>query len=1001
MDDLRILHIEDEVMLNNLVKGLLAHQAPFSCQIFWAESLAKGLEIIAGRPLDLILLDLYLADSQGLATLAAVRSAAPHVPIVVITGQQDSELTAQMLGQGAQEYLEKSELTSKVLFRVIRYAIERKRNEEHLILQQVEMAEQVVQATAELLDANQLLKREIAERLHVEQALRQSEAHYRVLTESITDVIWTCGLDFKFKYISPPVTRLLGYLPEELLGQRCHDILVPASETVATQALQREMEKVKNSCDGGAPSSFGMELELKRQDGATVWAEARATFLCGADDRPREMLVVVRDITEARRIHTELQRNYDIQRVLNSLLSITLDDDPENEFLTKALNLLLEVPWLTLESKGAIFLVEDDPEMLVMKAYGGLAEPIVKACSRIPFGSCLCGRAAATCQTVFADRVDDRHETTYQAMAPHGHYCVPMLVGGEVIGIINLYLHHGHKPQEAEKEFLASYANALAVAIARRKAEKALRAGEARMRTFFELLPDPVVVYDLEGRVLSLNSGFEKTFGWSRVELLGKRMDFVPAEALPGTMANLEKIKNGDSVRGFETKRLTQDGGMLDVLLNTAPLFEEGRQTGNIVVLRDITQTKAAEKALRESEARYRNLVEAIPEGIVTVAADRTVTYVNQPYASMMGYAIDEMIGKQLESLFDPEGLEILRRQWVLRQQGGKEPYEATMTRKDGARLFVMIYPRPLFSEQGHFQGTTALVTDVTQRKILESQLLQAQKLEAIGQLAAGIAHEINTPTQYVTDNTRFLRDSLQDLLTLIDSYNQLADLAREQGLFRQALAELDDLRQQLDLEYLTREIPTAVEQTMEGLDRISNIVRSMKEFAHPGPVTKTTVNLNRAIENTVMVARNEWKYVAEVEMDLDQDLPPVPCLAGEINQVILNIIVNAAHAIANVVGENADEKGTIRITTRRLDGQVELRVSDTGPGIPAEIRDRVFEPFFTTKEPGKGTGQGLAIAHRAIVDKHKGGISFETEEGRGTTFVIRLPLDLGEAEEA
>jgi PAS domain S-box-containing protein len=510
-----------------------------------------------------------------------------------------------------------------------------------------------------------------------------------------------------------------------------------------------------------------------------------------------------------------------------------------------------------------------------------------------------------------------------------------------------------------------------------------------------------VVVYDLEGRVLSLNSGFEKTFGWSRAELLGGRMDFMPAQALPGTIANLEKVKNGESVRGFETQRLTKDGGLLDVLLNTAPLFEEGRQTGNIVVLRDITQTKAAERALRESEARYRTLVEAIPEGIVTVSADRTVTYINQPYAAMMGYTVDEVIGKKLETFFDADGLEVIRRQWALRQQGGKEPYEATMASKDGARIFVMIYPRPLFSEQGQFQGTTALVTDITQRKILESQLLQAQKLEAIGQLAAGIAHEINTPTQYVTDNTRFLRDALQDLLMLVDSYNRLEGLAREQGLFAEALAELDDLREQVDLEYLTREIPTAVEQTMEGLERISNIVRSMKEFAHPGPVTKTAVNLNRAIENTVMVARNEWKYVAEVEMDLDPDLPLVPCVVGEINQVFLNVIVNAAHAIANVVGESAEKKGVIGITTRRLDGQAEIRISDTGEGIPAAIRDRVFEPFFTTKEPGKGTGQGLAMAHRAIVDKHKGGISFETEEGRGTTFVIRLPLEPGAAERA
>ncbi len=187
--------------------------------------------------------------------------------------------------------------------------------------------------------------------------------------------------------------------------------------------------------------------------------------------------------------------------------------------------------------------------------------------------------------------------------------------------------------------------------------------------------------------------------------------------------------------------------------------------------------------------------------------------------------------------------------------------------------------------------------------------------------------------------------------------------------------------------------MPTALRQSLEGVDRVATIVRAMKEFSHPGTLQKQEVNINHGIRNTITVSRNEWKYVAEIETDLDETLPAVPCLPGELNQVILNLIVNAAHAIRDRTGGDGT-KGTIRVTTRRADDWVEIRVTDDGAGIPAAIRDRVFEPFFTTKEVGKGTGQGLTIAHAVITKKHGGTLTFETEEGRGTTFIIRLPLD-------
>jgi len=279
------------------------------------------------------------------------------------------------------------------------------------------------------------------------------------------------------------------------------------------------------------------------------------------------------------------------------------------------------------------------------------------------------------------------------------------------------------------------------------------------------------------------------------------------------------------------------------------------------------------------------------------------------------------------------------------------------------------------------------------QSALMEVQLRQAQKLESIGQLAAGIAHEINTPIQYVGDNLRFLKEAFMEIDRMSALYQKVVDAASVNAVTPELLYEVRETAHHTDMEYLADEVPKAVQQGLEGVGRVASIVSAMKEFSHPGAKEKAHVDLNHAIETTVTIARNEWKYVADTELDLDPQLPPVPCLPGEFNQVILNLIINAAHAIADVVGDGSRGKGTITITTRRQNNEAEIRIQDTGKGIPEKARDRVFDPFFTTKAVGKGTGQGLAIAHSVVVDKHGGSIAFETAEGKGTEFVIRLPL--------
>ena len=392
------------------------------------------------------------------------------------------------------------------------------------------------------------------------------------------------------------------------------------------------------------------------------------------------------------------------------------------------------------------------------------------------------------------------------------------------------------------------------------------------------------------------------------------------------------------------------------------------------------------QKEHAESVARLAAIVESADAAIVSEDTNGIVLTWNRGAERIFGYSSDEMLGRRL-SILVPED----RRQEDeanmerLRQGATVDHVETTRLTKSGSLIHLLITISPIRDFAGRVCGMAHVGWDITLMKRLESQLSQAQKLESIGQLAAGVAHEINTPIQYIGDNTRFLETAFGDLV-------KLAAMPRETPIRPNRPASGEQEEADNILSYLQNEIPSAIAHMNEGIDQVARIVRAMKEFSHPGAVEKVPVDVNRAIESTVLVSRNEWKYVADLTTALARDLPLIPAVSGELNQVILNLIVNAAHAIGDVV-RNSDKKGLIHISTSRNDRFIEIRVRDTGCGIPESVRARVFDPFFTTKPVDKGTGQGLAIAHSVVVQKHRGSIRLESEVGHGTTFIIQLPL--------
>lgn len=287
-----------------------------------------------------------------------------------------------------------------------------------------------------------------------------------------------------------------------------------------------------------------------------------------------------------------------------------------------------------------------------------------------------------------------------------------------------------------------------------------------------------------------------------------------------------------------------------------------------------------------------------------------------------------------------------------------------------------------------HHEYISEQKKSMKEKEILHAQLLQAHKLESVGQLASGIAHEINTPTQFVSSNISFLDEAFVDVQKMVGTLiNANAQKALTGDVLTQAL-------ETADWPYLKNEIPLAIQQSQEGLSRVAHLVRAMKEFSHPGGKEAESVDINHLIATTVTVARNEWKYSSEVQLDLAPDLPGVFCLAGEIGQVLLNLLVNAAHAITEKLGRTPEDgKGLISITTMADDASVLIKIRDTGCGIPDFAKAKIFDPFFTTKAVGRGTGQGLAIAYDVVTRKHGGTLTFSTAVGEGTTFTIKLPI--------
>ena len=520
---------------------------------------------------------------------------------------------------------------------------------------------------------------------------------------------------------------------------------------------------------------------------------------------------------------------------------------------------------------------------------------------------------------------------------------------------------------------------------------------------FLEAVPDAIVVADARGRIVFANAQAERMFGYTKRELGELALEaLLPARFRQRHVEHFARDAASPHVRAMgaalELFGLRRDGAEFPVEISISPV-EAATGTVLIAAIRDATDRRRLEHerdlaatAAANARGDLQALLDHAPVMILAVDLQGRIEFINQTA--------------------NPSREPVVGMSWLRHVPPGQhavmESALATMLATGASQSFEVsgaVSGEPLRRYASHLGpirhgeeivGAVIVTQDITERAQAVAELAVAHRMSAVGTLAAGVAHEINTPIQFISDSVIYLRDAAGDVFGLFDRLIALhrAVTTGTQVAIADAAAAVSAALETSDLAFLREAVPPAFDRCVDGLAAVATIVRSMKEFARPSHEEMVPVDLNRAIETTLSVASHEYRYVAELVTELGE-LPLVTCHPGDINQVVLNIVVNAAHAIADRVA-GTDRKGRLGVRTWREADRAVIAISDTGGGIPESIRGSVFEPFFTTKELGRGAGQGLALAWSIVKHKHGGDLTFETAVGEGTTFVVKLPIDGG-----
>jgi two-component system NtrC family sensor kinase len=1011
-EKIRILLIEDNPGDARLIRELLAAKESALFDLEHADRLSTGLSRLAQGNVDVILLDLSLPDSHGLDGLNKICAQAPKVPVVVLSGLSDEAVTIKAVQEGAQDYLVKGSINRDLLVCSLRYAIERQ---------------------------------------HLRTALRESEARYRLFSDSVADVIWAADAEARITYVSPSIRRFLGYTVEETLKLKISDILTPDSTEQARRFVKWQM---KTFARGVQYPPASMTLEHVRNDGSTVWAEVMLSFMQDENGNVTRIMGVTRDITERKKAEEALRESETRFRTVfeGASLGIALVDFSAktlsmNHAFERMLGYSLE-EFRQLESNLKYLHPDDammDAKLYIEMVKGEREHYTVDKRYIRNDGEVIWGRQNLSVvrdangkPQYFIAMVEDiterkkaeealrRSEEYFKALTEDASEAIAVIDSNGIVRYESMSLARilGYKPEElisgnvfelihpddiqkatevftklmqtpdaaveaevrykhkdgswhhilgAGKNLLNNPAVSGIVVnyrdISERKhMEEALQTSERQYRLLAENVKDVIWTVDMNLRLTYTSPSITQLTGYRREEYMTKTLGEILTPASVKFVTNLfteelalEESGHSDLFRArtFEAELICKDGSTVPVEMKATGIRDaDGRPIGLLGVSRDISDRKSAEEALRQREKDYSILLESTHEGIIVVDAETLkVVFSNRHAALMFGFdpVLNDALGANILDFVYPEDREMVVKGFVedLYQRERRQRYDVRVKTKDAREIWVSA-----LGTRVEFQGRAAALLslrDVTKEKRMEDEkqkmeeeLLLAGRLAAVGELAAGVAHELNNPLA-----------AIQGFAQLLTKSNDSSEATKK------------------DLDTIYREA-----------QRAARITQDLLSFARKHKPERQIISINEALEKTLELRVHQMKVNnIELSVQLQPDVPLTMADFYQMQQVFMNIILNAEQAMIEAHG-----RGRLLVKTRAVDGVIQMTFIDNGPGIPKENLERIFDPFFTTKEVGKGTGLGLSVCY-GIIQAHGGRIYAKSEPGKGATFVVEIPI--------
>lgn len=934
---IHVLLVDDDEEELLLTRGLLRDAAGSNIVLDWTGSGEAALESIRRQQHDVYLIDQYLGPNNGVDLITEAVGLGCRAPLILLTGQGDRELDIRAMQSGASDFLDKKNLSGPLLDRSIRYALERAR-----MMERERESNQTLQS---LIDASPLA--------------------ICVLDTNGCISLWNESAE-----------KIFGWGSKEVIGQRL---------PIIREDREQEFRDLFNRAIAGERLS-GISLKRTRKDGVDIDVNLWTSPLRNAQGRIVGLLGMYSDVTARVRAEEALRASEVYHRELlencSDIISV-INPSATFQYVSPSVASILGMSAETLVGVNAIDLVHPDEQDLARELLG---KALTSAGTNVPFELRL------------------RHaDGSYRILEGTGRYLPP---DTEVAGIV---INSHDITSRRHRERFETVEQMLSQPPTEGESLSAwLRRAHLQLAEIMDADNFYVALYDSARELYwfpYVSDEHESFSVYTREEFRGTLTDYVRRTGKPlrVSQADFEVLVACGEVDDVGVPSAVWMGAPLSTargVIGVAALqnYQDASvySHGELNLFGMLAERIAVVIERQQSEEAQLRLATAIQQSadlVVITDPNGDIEYVNPAFERTTGFERGKVLGKNprfLKGGQHPHSF--YKEMWQVISSGSVWSGNFVNRRRDGTLFTEVATITPVRDSSGRTVNYVKVSRDVTQQLLMESQLRQSQKLEAIGSLAAGIAHEINTPMQFVGNNAHFLSHSFATLLGLLRDSLKAIETAVHKGTPDPMLLDVLKKRDQADVDYLMKEIPEAIAQSLDGVSRVTGIVQAMREFSHPGTDSRSSLDVNRALSGALAVARSELKSVAEVVTDFDPGIPVIQCYPNEINQVFLNLLVNAAHAVADAK-EQGRSRGTIRIRTRHSDGMVEISVADNGTGIPAAIRDQIFNPFFTTKPIGRGTGQGLAIARNTIVEKHGGSIRFETDEGQGTTFIVRIPV--------